>query len=1489
MTKNNLGPHLAWLLKHGPAVTSFELQPRIEEERASIDRREPHPSSLHVEQSIDPVTPAVVTLAEGYSETRVESHREDDDIVVADGAMARLQFAPQSTTKPRMLSRSNNDSNGVSLTPRPSATENNYNPAFELRHSSSAADKTQGISASSPSQSTSKRQPHRLAVALGPLSPVLNVDAIDLTGDCEIATSSSSTIEEFGESQRVWREDFASRKEPLEKRGKKRKSDEYQSDILSSREHSPFSRLTFPSAKIAAVGDAVLSKTPCNDPEALNSAGDNATRPQGTVASASRGRKRVILDSDDSDDGHHDGNGSNGDDRKDDDGVENELYPDLSQYSEKGPSQTLNPQGAQDNELRDSTEDAKSGASKPLPSCPAVSSTMNQDDMHRINSPNPSTSPISSLPNEGSDEKFASFLALPLSNIDALLIKLHGELRTNAEIMYQQIMKGEGAPPDLIPSNKSLKSRIDAIEELKEKRVAYQTCSSRTEELKGLIIEAIQQGGDPSDKTAEVEESRSIAKEMRQIEARIAQLLPLASFDTTLESIPSLAMTSEQTVLVEATQQASNRVSLAKKGPDTTAKTTELDRYMVNGDGFMPNMGSPTHLDGEMNEFDLDAADDDDLLEAALNFEGGYSLTREDYHFQSRKVFSETSGNTSRVAPMAIKDRFHLRGFRPNQLEAINATLSGKDAFVLMPTGGGKSLCYQLPSVITSGHTKGVTIVISPLLSLIQDQVAHLNKLNIKAFFVNGEVDAEHRKWVLDTLASGEACQLIQLLYITPEMINKSHNLRAALQKLHRNRKLARIVIDEAHCVSQWGHDFRPDYKELGAIRTEFPGVPVMALTATATENVKVDVIHNLGMSGCKAFSQSFNRPNLTYEVRQKKGRSKDIIASIAQTIKASYSGKSGIVYCLSRSDCEKVAAELKSGYGIRAEHYHAGMSSESRSKVQREWQSGKSHVIVATIAFGMGIDKPNVRFVIHHTTPKSLEGYYQETGRAGRDGKRSGCYLYYGYKDSVVQNRLIEKGDGNREQKERQRQMLRSVIQFCENRTDCRRVQILAYFNEQFRREDCNSYCDNCQSDSVFETHDFTTYATKAIRLVYHLKNEPVTIHQCVDIFRGSTAKSVKDRYRSLAEYGAGADLDQGEAERIFFRLLTEEALEEENEIKRGFAIQRIRPGKKAADYSSGRRRLNLQIRMSPNGKVGARATDYPQSTNVSSPVQSAARRLNRKRNRGHLSAAEDEDSDGFESIRIAGRPNSRKTPVIGPPITDDRKLMNLDGLHQLVLDDFLGHAKTLCHNIMMEKGLQTQPFSDSILREMGISFPKNKTQLLAIPGIDREKVEHYGAKFLKLLQNARRHYQELKSDAPSKPGNDVVHDPNHAINIISSDDSWNFDQESSVEFEEESSVKSRYFNEPVRNLGNNARAPSMSSRRPNSPNGSLATSMGSRNKQRAGNKRFRKTSTRSTSQKGVPRARKNTGNKSSRKSSAPRKEPGTKTSQPRIAMMPT
>lgn len=603
------------------------------------------------------------------------------------------------------------------------------------------------------------------------------------------------------------------------------------------------------------------------------------------------------------------------------------------------------------------------------------------------------------------------------------------------------------------------------------------------------------------------------------------------------------------------------------------------------------SMGEPLQVVDSDDESYGDG-DDDVMLEIAHDLENCEPPRPAVKPAMGRRVFEETSGNAtmpgssrgtaqalpktaapfaaspksmmqhpwSRDVKLALKDRFHLRGFRPNQLEAINATLAGKDVFVLMPTGGGKSLCYQLPSVIASGRTKGVTVVISPLLSLMQDQVEHLKKLNIQAFLINSEVTVEHRNLVMKGLRDPRADQLIQLLYVTPEMLNKSKTLVSALQELHQRRLLARIVIDEAHCVSQWGHDFRPDYKALGEVRGRFRGVPVMALTATATENVKVDVIHNLDIEGCEVYTQSFNRPNLTYEVRSK-GKAKEVLESIAETIKKSYLGRSGIIYCLSRADCENVAAKLRQEYRINACHYHAGMDSVERSNVQKEWQAGRYHVIVATIAFGMGIDKPDVRFVVHYTMPKSLEGYYQETGRAGRDGKRSGCYLYYGYRDTASLRRMIDEGEGSWEQKERGRQMLRNVVQFCENKSDCRRVQVLAYFNETFRREDCHESCDNCNSTSVFETRDFTSQAALVIQLVERVAEQKVTVLQAVDMFRGVRSKKAAHADQAaFPGFGAGAHLDRGDVERLFYKLLSEGALEECNVVNRsGFAITYI------------------------------------------------------------------------------------------------------------------------------------------------------------------------------------------------------------------------------------------------------------------------------------------------------------------------------------------
>jgi bloom syndrome protein len=610
---------------------------------------------------------------------------------------------------------------------------------------------------------------------------------------------------------------------------------------------------------------------------------------------------------------------------------------------------------------------------------------------------------------------------------------------------------------------------------------------------------------------------------------------------------------------------------------------------------FVNNMGSPPcaieiEEDDEQNVEDFCVDDDEDFLHEISNIENqgpsGFDWkgdrTESRVSTYTREVFSETAVNKvqlreQKVSPKkpqlimpgknlpgmnlpwsqdlrnSLIHRFGLRGFRPGQLDAINATLGGEHCFVLMPTGGGKSLCYQLPSVITSGKTKGVTIVVSPLLSLMEDQVTSaMERFHVQAFLINGESTQAQKNHIMEGLREREPQKFMQLLYVTPEMLSKNQRMISAFQDLHSRGRLARIVIDEAHCVSQWGHDFRPDYKALGDVVRQFPGVPVIALTATATQLVRTDVVANLGIQGCRQFSQSFNRPNLSYEVVPK---SKGIVNSIAELIKGRYFGKSGIIYCLSRKNCEQVAQKL-SDLGILASHYHAGMKPAERSEVQRKWQKNEYHVIVATIAFGMGIDKADVRYVIHHTLPKSLEGYYQETGRAGRDGKRSDCYLYYQYADSRMLRNMIDEGEGSREQIQRQHDMLRTVIQFCENKADCRRAQVLGYFNESFDTAKCNSTCDNCRSDATFVSKDLTEYAAMAIKLVNKVHEDNVTMHQCVDAFRG--AKGAKIGKGDLKDHGwgFGADLERGDNERIFQALLDAGAFKEKSKVNKvGFA----------------------------------------------------------------------------------------------------------------------------------------------------------------------------------------------------------------------------------------------------------------------------------------------------------------------------------------------
>lgn len=596
--------------------------------------------------------------------------------------------------------------------------------------------------------------------------------------------------------------------------------------------------------------------------------------------------------------------------------------------------------------------------------------------------------------------------------------------------------------------------------------------------------------------------------------------------------------------------------------------------------------GHAAELDDE-DEFGL--GDDEDLLhemDSMDNQDAGHFDWRADranVATHSREALRETTVNTARreskpLSPKkstvsmpgkgvpgmnhpwskdvraALIRKFQLRGFRLGQLEAINTTLAGEHCFVLMPTGGGKSLCYQLPSVIRSGKTSGVSIVVSPLLSLMEDQVqSAMTRFGVQACLINGQTPSDEKKVIMDHLEKeDDPGKFIQLLYVTPEMLSKNQRMISAFQRLYDKGHLARIVIDEAHCVSQWGHDFRPDYKALGNVVRQFPGVPVMALTATATQLVRADVRSNLGIENGRMFSQSFNRPNLSYEVLPK---GKGMVNTFADLIKERYPRKSGIIYCLSRKNCEDVAKKL-TDLGVRAYHYHAGMAADERSEVQKKWQSNKYHVIVATIAFGMGIDKADVRYVIHHTMPKSLEGYYQETGRAGRDGKRSECYLYYQFADTRMLRKMIDEGDGSREQKQRLHDMLRTVVQYCENKADCRRAQVLGYFSEPFDPANCNKTCDNCRSDASFVTKDLTDYASMAFKLVSKVHNDNVTMHQCVDAFRG--AKSAKIKKSGLEDYGwgYGADLERGDNERIFQSLLESGSLKEESIVNKvGFA----------------------------------------------------------------------------------------------------------------------------------------------------------------------------------------------------------------------------------------------------------------------------------------------------------------------------------------------
>ncbi|MGM1057750.1 DNA helicase RecQ [Saccharothrix sp. Mg75] len=472
---------------------------------------------------------------------------------------------------------------------------------------------------------------------------------------------------------------------------------------------------------------------------------------------------------------------------------------------------------------------------------------------------------------------------------------------------------------------------------------------------------------------------------------------------------------------------------------------------------------------------------------------------------------------------------FGYETFRGDQQEIVDHVIGGGDALVLMPTGGGKSLCYQIPSIVR----EGTGVVISPLIALMQDQVDALRDLGVRAGFLNSTQFPDERALVEAEFLRGE----LDLLYLAPERLRTEQTSR-----LLERGKVSLFAIDEAHCVSQWGHDFRPEYLALSHLHERWPDVPRIALTATATKTTHAEIAERLDLGGAKHFVASFDRPNIQYRIVPKNEPKKQLL----ELIRTEHAGDAGIVYCLSRNSVEKTAEFLVQN-GVAALPYHAGLESGVRAKNQSRFLREDGLVMVATIAFGMGIDKPDVRFVAHLDLPKSVEGYYQETGRAGRDGLPSTAWLAYGLQDVVQQRKMIDDSEGDQQHRRKLMAHLDAMLALCET-VECRRVQLLEYFGQP--GTPCGN-CDTCLNPP--ETWDGTVPAQKVLSTVVRLRNErrqKFGAGQAIDILLGrKTAKVIQHDHDQLKVFGIGTELNESGWRGVVRQLLAQGLLAVEGE----------------------------------------------------------------------------------------------------------------------------------------------------------------------------------------------------------------------------------------------------------------------------------------------------------------------------------------------------